>query len=138
MLTLDPAVLSDALHFPASELSPDLLDLSAPVHLRRRGVEAKLALGTTAPNPDPVLRRTLADAHRWASALQDGTPLIEIARKAGHHDAFIRTRTPLAFLSPKLQLAIVNGTFSPELTLRQILRQPVPLDWREQERMYGI
>ncbi|WP_157770136.1 hypothetical protein [Ruegeria marisrubri] len=138
LLMLDAAILSEVLHLPASDLSPDLLDLSAPVHLRRRGVEAKLLAGTPIPEPDPVLLRTLSGAHRWITALRNGTPLAAIAHKAGHHDAFIRTRAPLAFLSPKLQRAICDGTLPPELTLHRILQRPIPLNWQDQERLYGI
>ncbi|MCV2866790.1 hypothetical protein [Defluviimonas sp. WL0075] len=94
--------------------------------------------GEAAPDPNPVLLRTLVDAHRWTAALRKGTPLATIARNAGHHDVFIRTRAPLAFLSPKLQHAIGDGTLPPELTLHRILRRPIPLDWQNQERLYGI
>lgn len=138
LLELDPDTLSDALHLPAGDLAPDLLDLSAPVHLRRRGVEAKLVTGKPEPEPDPVLLRTLADAHRWIAALRSGTPLAAVAHDAGHHDAFIRTRAPLAFLSPRIQVAIRDGTMPPELTLHRILQRPIPLDWQAQERLYGI
>ncbi|MCT8329341.1 hypothetical protein [Albidovulum sediminis] len=137
-LTLDPHALSDALHLPAADLSPDLINLSAPVLLRRRGIEAKLVSGKAAPDPDPVLHRTLFEAHRWIADLRKGTPLATIAGRAGHHDAFIRTRAPLAFLSPKLQRAIRDGTLPPALTLHRILRRPIPLDWQDQERLYRL
>ncbi|MDU8944353.1 recombinase family protein [Ovoidimarina sediminis] len=137
-LELDPAVLVEALKLPPEDLAPDILNFSAPIRLRRRGVEAKLVVGTTKPGPDPVLLRTLADAHRWAAALRTGTPISEVARTAGHHDAFIRTRGSLAFLSPKIQVAMRDGTLPPELTLRRLLKLPISLDWQEQERIFGI
>lgn len=80
--------------------------------------------------------RTLRDAHHWARALREGTPLLTIARNTTHHDAFIRTRGQLAFLSPKIQIAIRDGTLPAEVTLKRILRQPIPLDWITQERMF--
>jgi hypothetical protein len=61
----------------------------------------------------------------------------EIARKTGHSESFIRTRTQLAFLSPHLQTAILDGAQPPELTLKRILKRPVALDWEEQERLFG-
>jgi DNA invertase Pin-like site-specific DNA recombinase len=137
-LALDPGVLCETLCLAPGDLAPDLAQLAGPVHLRRRGNEAKLVLATPRPDPDPVLLRTLADAHRWVAALRAGTPLSRIAREAGHHEPFIRTRAPLAFLSPRVQAAIRAGTHPPELTLRRILRRPIPLDWQEQERLYGI
>ena len=137
-LALDPGVLCETLCLAPGDLAPDLAQIAGPVHLRRRGNEAKLVLATPRPDPDPVLLRTLADAHRWVAALRAGTPLSRIAREAGHHEPFIRTRAPLAFLSPRVQAAIRDGTHPPELTLRRILRRPIPLDWQEQERLYGI
>jgi DNA invertase Pin-like site-specific DNA recombinase len=137
-LALDPGVLCETLCLAPGDLAPDLAQVAGPVHLRRRGNEAKLVLATPRPDPDPVLLRTLADAHRWVAALRAGTPLSRIAREAGHHEPFIRTRAPLAFLSPRVQAAIRAGTHPPELTLRRILRRPIPLDWQEQERLYGI
>ena len=137
-LALDPGVLCETLCLAPGDLAPDLAQIAGPVHLRRRGNEAKLVLATPRPDPDPVLLRTLADAHRWVAALRAGTPLSRIAREAGHHEPFIRTRAPLAFLSPRVQAAIRAGTHPPELTLRRILRRPIPLDWQEQERLYGI
>lgn len=137
-LRLDPAVLADKLNLSVEKMSSDLGDFLVPICLRRRGVEAKLVVGTPEPDPDPVLLRTLADAHRWATALRDGTPISDVARDAGHDDVFIRTRGPLAFLAPKIQIAIRYGTLSHELTLRRILRHQIPLDWTEQDRLYRI
>ena len=97
-----------------------------------------LVIGTPTPQPDPVLVRTLAEAHRWVTALRDGVPLARIAQDSGHHDAYIRTRAPLAFLAPKIQIAILNGTLPPDLTLHRILQRPIPLDWQEQQRLYGL
>ncbi len=137
-LNLDPTALAKALQIPVAQLSPDLLVPHAPLRVRRRGVEAKLVIGTPAPDADPVFLRTLAAARRWAAALQTRTCISEVARNAGHHDAFIRTRGALAFLSPKIQTAIRDGTLPAELTLHRMMRHPIPLDWQEQERMYGF
>jgi site-specific DNA recombinase len=90
---------------------------------------------TTIPASDPVLRDALAKAHRRARARKSGTPLHEIARAEGHHDALVRTRTPLAFLSPKIQHAILNGTQPVDLTLERLVRQTLALDWTDQERL---
>ncbi len=79
-------------------------------------------------------RMRIAGPARFAS----GTPLHEVARAAGHHDAHIRTRTPLAFLSPRIQRAILDGTQPVELTLERLVRQTLPLDWADQERLCGF
>ncbi len=137
-LALDPSKLCKLLGISKSDLSSDLLEITAPFHLRRRGVEAKLAIGAPSSEPDPILLRTLANAHRWAADLQSGDRIKTVARKAGHQTVFIRTRGQLAFLSPKIQAAIRDGTHPPELTLKRILARPVPLDWTLQEQLYGF
>jgi hypothetical protein len=135
---LDPTSLANALDVLEEQLALRLSTITAPVRLRRRGVEAKLVIGTKAPSPDPVLRKALAEAHAWATALRSGTPLKGIAMQSGHHDVLIRTRGQLAFLSPKIQTAIRDGTQPPDLTLKRILSRPVPLDWHDQERLYSL
>ena len=137
-VTLDLTELATALGIAAENLAPDLANIQSPACLRRRGVEAKLVIGDHHSDPDPVLVRTLRDAHHWARALREGTALLTIARDTAHHDAFIRTRGQLAFLSPKIQIAICDGTLPPEVTLKRMLRRPIPLDWITQERMFGL
>jgi site-specific DNA recombinase len=136
-LTLDPATLAEWLSVDGSEISPDILQFDAPLSLRRRGVETKIVAGAMSPAPNATLVRTLLHAHEWARQLRSGTGVSEIARKTGHSESFIRTRTQLAFLNPRLQIAILDGTQPQELTLKRILRQPVSLDWEDQERLFG-
>ena len=137
-LILDRAALAHQLGTLPDSLAPQLLSLAIPVSLRRRGVEMKLIAGATIPTPDPVLKAALAQAHRWASAIKSGSPLQEVARGAGHHESLVRTRPPLAFLSPKIQRAILDGTQPVDLTLERLVRQTLPLDWQDQERLCGF
>jgi site-specific DNA recombinase len=137
-LSLDPHALSHRLGISSDSLASQVLSLTVPIRLRRRGVEMKFVTGATITKPDLVLRDALGKAHRWAQALKAGTPLHEIARAAGHHDALVRTRTPLAFLSPKIQRAILEGTQPIDLMLERLVRQTLPLDWQDQERLCGF
>lgn len=63
---------------------------------------------------------------------------MEIARRESVPCAFIRTRSQLAFLSPKIQAAILDGTQPPELTLKRLVSVTHPVDWTEQERQFGF
>ena len=137
-LSLDPDALSHLLGISSDNLASQVLSLTVPIRLRRRGVEMKFVSGATITKPDPVLRDALGKAHCWAQALKAGTPLHEIARAAGHHDALVRMRIPLAFLSPKIQRAILDGTQPVDLTLERLVRQSLPLDWQDQERLCGF
>ena len=88
--------------------------------------------------PDPALTNALIAAHHWAQELKNGTSLKTIAQEANCTGAFIRKRGQLAFLSPKIQIAIRDGTLSQDITLEHVLRQRIPLDWIHQERMFGV
>ena len=46
------------------------------------------------PAPDPLLIRTLAEAHVWARSLRAGKSLTEIASATGQSEPYIRTRIP--------------------------------------------
>jgi len=137
-LTLDRAALAAALDVPPAALASPLLTFAMPFSLRRRGVELKLVAGTPAPMPDATMIATLARAHRWAKDLREGRSMVDIAAREGVSEGYLRTRTPLALLSPRVQAAILDGTQPPQLTLEQMVRKPLPLDWSEQERRLGF
>lgn len=137
-LQLAAPFLAQRMGLDPQDLAPTLLDICAPFQLRRRGVETRIAAGQMAPRPDPALLRVLAHAHLWMDRLRAGTPLAEVARDAGHSEAYIRTRAPLAFLAPSIQSAILAGTQPPDLTLARIVRTGVPLDWDAQAKLFGV
>jgi site-specific DNA recombinase len=131
-------VIATALNINAGELSPELITITQPFTLRRRGIEAKIIAGETFAAPDPVLQRTLAEAHLWARALRGGKSLIEIAQECGRSEPYIRTRIPLAFLAPRLQAAILEGRQPADLSVAQLIRDGIPMDWNEQARTFRV
>ncbi len=137
-VALDEECLSRTLGIPASKLHPRLLAFEAPFDLRRRGVELRIVAGERSAVPDPALGRALRKAHRWAEAMRRGQPLPEIAEREGVTEAYIRTRVPLAFLSPKIQAAILDGTQPTELTLERLVRMTLPIDWQDQEKLLNF
>lgn len=137
-LMLDSAVVATALGMTPDQINPAVLDIKAPLSLRRRGVEGKIVVGAAEQQPDRTLLRALARAHNWAAELRKGKPLGQIAAASGNSEAFIRTRAQLVFLSPTIQSAILDGRQPPELTLERIIRKPVPLDWGMQEKLYKL
>ncbi len=137
-IALSPEPLAAALGVPVGDLASDLMRLTTDLARKRRGVETRLISGQTEPNPDATLLRLLAKAHRWCREMRQGTRLSEIAKREGHSDSYIRTRAPLAFLSPKIQAAILAGTQPPDLSLERIVRSGIPLDWADQEAKFGF
>ncbi|WP_282121402.1 hypothetical protein [Ruegeria atlantica] len=108
------------------------------LHQRNHYGEAKVIAEDMAPQSDPYLRSMLTRAHGWARDLKARDQLMEIARRESVPGAFIRTRAQLAFLSPKIQAAILDGTQPPELTLKRLVSVTHALDWSKQERMFGF
>ena len=137
-IELETCVLATALSVKGEHLSGDVKAINAPFRTRRRGVETKIITGALTPEPDKTLLRNLVAAHDWAAMIKRGIGVTNIAKRTGHSDAFIRTRTQLAFLSPRLQTAILNGTQPEGLTLKSILRAPVPLDWTAQHERFDL
>ncbi len=130
--------IATALGVAADDLDPDLLRFTRPFCLRRRGAETRIVAGDLVPAPDPVLIRVLAEARSWAKALRSGTSLTDLASRAGHSEPYLRARLSLAFLSPRLQAAILDGRHRPDLSVARLIRDGIPSDWTEQERCFGL
>jgi site-specific DNA recombinase len=137
-IRLAPEILASALGVAPDAIDPGLTALCCPLSLRRRGVETRIVAGDLFPAPDAVLIRTLAEARIWAKALRSGTSLSELASRTGHSEPYLRVRLPLAFFSPRLQAAILEGRHSPDLSVARLLRDGIPTDWAEQERCFGL
>ncbi len=118
-LELNTNTLASVLGTAANQLHPDLTHITTSFDLRRRGVEVKVIAGDMAPQPDPHLRSILIQTYGCTRDLKAGVQLMEVARRESFPGAFIRTRAQLAFLSPKIQTAILDGTQPPELTLKR-------------------
>jgi hypothetical protein len=88
--------------------------------------------------PDPALQQALARAHAWLSDLKAGRSLAEIARAGNHSESYVRTRLPLALLSPRIQQAILQGTQPAHLSVDAILRMDLPTAWQDQEQRVGL
>jgi hypothetical protein len=138
VLELNAAALADELCLKPDEINPSALQIQAPFELRRRGVEGKIVAGDHEPEPDRPMLHALARAHIWTADLRRGKSLSDIAAATRHSESYVRTRAQLAFLSPKIQKAILVGSQPPELTLEKIIRKPIPLDWDMQARIYGF
>jgi site-specific DNA recombinase len=75
------------------------------------------------------------DLHR---RLENGTPLNKLAREDGCSRPYLTTLIRLAYLSPDITRAIVNGTQPARLTLADLMSNDIPLDWAAQRRNFGF
>ncbi|MCA9129233.1 MAG: recombinase family protein [Planctomycetales bacterium] len=136
-IQLDQTKLGEYLSIHQDLIDPDALTLTAPFQTRKRGVETKITSGTRQSEPDTKLIAVLAQAHHWLDQIKQGKPLYEISSECGHYEDYVRKRVELAFLSPRIQQQILEGTQSPELTVHHLLKSDIPLDWFEQENRFS-
>lgn len=137
-IEIDRAALANRLNFDADDLSPAVLKFSIPMELKRRGVETRIVAGERRSEPDGTLLKILAKAHLWVSEMKTGTSAATIAKREKTSAAYVRTRSNLAFLSPRIQDAILAGIQPADLSLERIRQAGIPLDWDEQERKFGF
>jgi site-specific DNA recombinase len=87
------------------------------------------------PSRREALLIAIAKARNWIEDLAYGrvASFVAIARREGKIERHIRLLTPLAFLSPRIVSAILDGTAPADLTLTNLGRM-LPYSWAEQER----
>lgn len=115
-----------------------------PFQTRRRGVETRIVLGgDTNPmaSPDQNLITAVKRSFRWWRLLteEDGWSIQKLA-ELDHMDASDVTRfLPLAFLSPKIVEAILDGRQPVDLTLERLKKMgALPMRWEEQAGVLGF
>jgi site-specific DNA recombinase len=77
----------------------------------------------------------IAKARQWIDDLAHGraASFAVIARREGKAERHIRLLAPLAFVSPRIVSALLDGTAPADLTLTKLARA-LPYCWAEQER----
>jgi len=77
----------------------------------------------------------IAKARRWVEDLRLGriASFAEIAEREALGERHIRLLTPLAFVSPRIIAAVIEGTAPTDLTVTG-LAKALPYSWAEQER----
>ena len=86
-----------------------------------------------------ALLAAVAKARRWIEDMRLGriASFAEIAERESLGERRIRLLAPLAFLSPRVIAAIIDGTAPVDLTVTG-LAQGLPDSWAEQERSIGL
>ncbi len=128
---------------PASEAASDsAVQLTAAVAFKHRGIETRLVLPGLAQQDcssrcDPALSKAIARGRAWFEELATGRArsLQELAKRDGISRRYIRRLISLAFLSPQLVEAILEGWQPAELTATRLTELDLPLDWTEQHKL---
>ena len=118
------------------------IELTAAVAFKRRGVETKLMLpGLDQPNHsarrDPALIKAIARGRAWFDELATGrAPSLQaLATRDGITRRYIRRLVGLAFLSPELVEAILQGRQPVALNATRLTELDLPLDWTGQRKL---
>jgi site-specific DNA recombinase len=109
---------------------------------QRRGSQTRLVLpGLTQQKHgqryNPGLIKAIARGRAWFEDLATGRArsLHELADREGITRRYIRRLVNLAFLSPHLVEAIMQGRQPAELTVTRLTELDLPIDWAEQHRL---
>src|SRR5262249_58122505 len=91
------------------------------------------------PSRRDALLMAIAKARNWADALAHGRlgRFAVIAGRGGTVDRHIRLLMPLAFLSPRVLSALLEGTAPADLTITALARAR-PWPWAEQRGGLGV
>src|ERR1700732_81210 len=127
----------------ASEAASDsTVELTAAAAFKRCGAETKLVLpGLTQHGHSsrcyPALIKAIARGRAWFEELATGRArsLQVLAKRDGISRRYIRRLIGLAFLSPQLIEAILQGRQPVALTATRLTELDLPLDWTEQQKL---
>ena len=120
------------------------LTTKIPMAFRRRAGKAVIVL----PNGERAVERreALIDnamvkliprGHRWHRQLFDGThaSIADIAKSENINPSFVSRVLRLAYLSPTLVEAILDGKYPAHLTTKDLM-EPFPMEWERQREHF--
>ncbi len=121
----------------------DNIALVIPVRLRRAGFEMRLVVDDRAAPANvsiPLVKLFVRALEIRDRLYGDPTLTIkDVARQVGIGSPYLTRLLRLAFLSPSITAAILDGVQPPELTARRLLDDTrLPLKWNEQSRALGF
>jgi len=116
------------------------LPWSAPSYVVIKGiVHAPSTTAKMNPQRGEALLNAMAKARRWVEDLRLGraNSFAEIAERESLGERHIRLLAPLAFVSPRIIAAIVEGTAPTDLTVSSLARA-LQYSWAAQEQSIGL
>lgn len=113
-----------------------------PLHLVQASSQTTLTFKSEeiviAPETIPILV-AIQTARKWKRWLIDGTirSVYELSQRLNYDKRYIQRRFKLAFISPRILLALLNQNVSLKVSLRK-LEDIATLPWPEQEQAVGL
>jgi hypothetical protein len=130
----DDPILSDAATPPVTIAIP----WTAPTAPPTKGISYVPAHNTPMkPGSRQLVLIAIAKARKWMKDVERGQSFADIARREGKAEQHIRNLAPLAFVSPRIITAIMEGTAPAGLTATALTRG-LPYSWTEQEQRMSM
>lgn len=128
-------LLTHGEQFDIDPAVPKSATLTIPTNLGVRRQPVRIhATSVAAPHRDPILIKALRAAHAMLATSRSGLPIVEQVPA----NCYQRRLICLAFLSPRIQRAILAGNQPPQLRLEDLVRNRIPFSWAAQERWLTI
>ncbi|MBF0184714.1 MAG: hypothetical protein HQM06_10050 [Magnetococcales bacterium] len=133
----------------SARLSEDgtILHIHIPMQLKRRGGRKVIITGdgevfspaSTVTLPDDPMVKALVKARCWQGMLESGeyATIRELAEEEGIERSYLARILRLNVLAPSIVERVLAGNYPPAINLEK-LRTGIPLDWEEQERLFGV
>ena len=125
----------NALHIGSINLPDDVLTITIPSKLRRRGVEARFMIGAQSCEREDILIANIARADAWRREITAGKTLAEIANAEDRPTTYIAQILDFGFLAPDIVKQCLAGQQPPILTTNWLRRHDLPMDWDDQQRL---
>ena len=86
---------------------------------------------------DNTMVKLIARGHRWHRKLFDGThaSIEDLAKSENISPSFVSRILRLAYLSPTIVEAILNGKYPAHLTMKDLM-EPFPMEWERQREHF--
>ena len=128
--------LAQTLNINTAHFDHDYLSFKETVTFRRRSNGTKMVWADYKSEPNHALIRAIAQSRIWVDKLKAGESVTDITTSEGISESRLWKRIRLAFLSPKLVKAILDGTTGQELTIKKLSAKEIPLTWAEQHARF--
>ena len=135
-IELDTDKISSLIKVDPNKLDLEFLRVEEPVTLRKRTNGTKLTWVGYKGEPNHALIRAIVTAQAWVEEIKAGQSVSDIMQAHNIPEGMIWKRIRLAFLSPKILRAIIDGKTNRDLTIKMLTQHDLPLDWSEQETLF--
>ena len=135
-LQLDVDKVASLIQIDTGKLDLDYLRVEEPVVLRKRTNGTKLTWVGFKGEPNHALIRAIVTAQAWVDEIKAGRSMSDIMQAHKIPEGMIWKRIRLAFLSPKLLQAIVEGTTNRDLSIKMLTKHDLPVEWSQQEALF--